>query len=135
MTHSLGEAWALDDDHRGRVGDRTAHGFCTDLVGLHVPHASEAILGCEPTELCLPSRICCGSYPATEIQLYSALPPPGARLGFAPDLGQLPNGKVESTPLSWQQLLDSGLGFGIPESEEEKVGVDWIREHAAERDR
>ena len=27
MTRSLGEAWALDDDHRGRVGDHTAHGF------------------------------------------------------------------------------------------------------------
>ena len=72
MIHSLGEAWALDDDHRDRVGDHTAHGFCTDLVGLHVPHASGAILGCEPTELCLQPRTCYGSYSATEILLYSA---------------------------------------------------------------
>ena len=69
MTHSLGEAWALDDDHRGRVGDHTAHGFCTDLVGLHVPHASGAILDCEPTGLCLLPQIYYGSYSATEILL------------------------------------------------------------------
>ena len=54
MTHSLGEAWALDDDHHDRVSDHTAHGFCTDPVDLDVPHALEVILGCEPTELCLP---------------------------------------------------------------------------------
>ena len=58
MTHSSGEAWALDDGHRGRVGDHTARGFGTDLSGTHVPHAAGAILGCEPTELCLPSQIC-----------------------------------------------------------------------------
>ena len=43
MTHSLGEAWALDDDHRDRVSDHTAHGFCTDLAGPHVPNASRAL--------------------------------------------------------------------------------------------
>ena len=73
MTHSLGEAWALDDDHRDRVGDHTARGFCTDLAGLHVPHASGAILGCEPTEPCLLQRIYYESYSVTEILLYSAL--------------------------------------------------------------
>ena len=73
MTHSSGEVWALDDGHHGRVGDHTAHGFCTDLAGLHVPHASEAILGYEPTELCLPSQICCVFCYVTEILLCSAL--------------------------------------------------------------
>ena len=84
MTHSLGEAWALDDDHRDRVGDHTAHGFCTDLVGLHVPHASGVILGCEPTELCLLPRICYGSYSATEILMCFVLLLPGVK----PDLHQ-----------------------------------------------
>ena len=64
MTHSSGEAWALDDGHRGRVGDHTAHGFSTDLAGLHVPHAAGTILGCEPTELCLAPQICYESYSA-----------------------------------------------------------------------
>ena len=45
MIHSLGEAWALDDDHRDRVGDHTAHSFCTDLVGLQVLHTSGGDLG------------------------------------------------------------------------------------------
>ena len=57
MTHYSGKVWALDGGHHGRVGDHTAHGFCTDLAGLHVPHAAGAILGCEPTELCLPLQI------------------------------------------------------------------------------
>ena len=135
MTHSLGEAWALDDDHRGRVGDHTTHGSCTDLVDLHVPHASGAIMGYGATELCLQPRICYGSYSATEIQPYSILLPPGARLGSAPDLDQLLTGRVGSTPLSGQQQLDSRSGFGIPESEEEKAVVDWTQESAAEHAR
>ena len=124
MTHSLGEAWALDDDHRDRVGDHTACGFYTDLAGLHAPHASGVISGYEPTGLCLQSRICYGSYSATEILLYSALLPHGAKLGSAPDLDQLLTGKVGSTPLSGLQLRDSGSEFGIPESEAERVDVD-----------
>ena len=104
MTHSLGEAWALDDDHRDRVGDHTAHGFCTDLAGLHVPHAAGAILGCEPTELCPLQRICCESYSATEILLYSALPLLGVKPGSASNLCQLPTGKAESTLLFGLQL-------------------------------
>jgi len=80
MIHSSGEGLALDVDHHDRIGDHTAHSFCTDHAGLHVPHASEASLGCEPTELCLPSQICCESYSATEIPLCSALPLPGATL-------------------------------------------------------
>ena len=79
MTHSLGEAWALDDDHRDRVGDHTARGFCTDHVGLHVTHASGAILGYEPTEL-YQQQICCGSYSATVIQLCFGLLLPGAMI-------------------------------------------------------
>ena len=67
MIHSLGEAWALDDDHRDRVGDHTAHGFCTDLIGLHVPHASGAILGCGPTGVYPQSRIYYESCFETEI--------------------------------------------------------------------
>ena len=58
MTHSLGEAWALDDDHHDRLGDHTTLDFCIDLVDPHVPHASEAILGYGPTELCLQQQIC-----------------------------------------------------------------------------
>ena len=103
MTHSLGEAWALDDDHRGRVGDHTAHGFCTDLADLHVPHALEAILGYEPTELCLPSQICYGSYSETVTLLCSAPPPPEAKLVSASNPYQPPTGKAESTLLfGWQ---------------------------------
>ena len=97
MTHSLGEAWVLDDDH-------TAHGFCTDPVDLHVPHALEAILGCEPTELCLPSQICYESYSETVTLLCSAPPPPGAKLGSASNPYQPPTGKAESTLLFGQQL-------------------------------
>ena len=104
MTHSMGEAWALDDDHRGRVGDHTALGFCTDLVGLHVPHASEAILGCEPTELCLPLQIYYESYSETMTLLCSAPPPPGAKPGSASNLYQPLTGKAESTLLFGQQL-------------------------------
>ena len=135
MTHSLGEAWALDDDRCDRVGDHTARGFCTDLVDLHVPHASGAILGCEPTRLCLQPWICCESYSMTEILLCSAHPRLGARPGSAPNLDQLLTGKVELTPLFGPQLQDSGLEFGIPESEVEKVDVDSIREHVAEHAR
>ena len=104
MTHSSGEAWALDDGHRGRVGDHTAPGFYTDLVGLHVPHAAGAILGCEPTELCLPSQICYESYSATEILLCFALLLPGVNPGSASNLCQLSTGKAESTLLFGLQL-------------------------------
>ena len=85
MTHFLEEAWALDGDHRDRLGDHTALGFCTDHVDLHVPHASGAILGYGPTELCLQPRICCESYSATEILLCSTHPRLGARPGSAPN--------------------------------------------------
>jgi len=104
MTHSLGEAWALDDDHRSRVGDHTAHGFRTDPVDLHVPHALEAILGCEPTELCLPLQIYYESYSETVTLLCSAPPPPGAKPGSASNPYQPPTGKAESTLLFGQQL-------------------------------
>ena len=53
MIHPLGEGWALDVDHHGRVGDHTARGSCTDHAGLHVPRASGAILGYGPTGLYL----------------------------------------------------------------------------------
>ena len=99
MTHSSEEAWALDDDHRGRVGDYTAHGFCTDLVGPHVLHASGVILGCEPTGLCLPSQTCYESYSATETLLCSALPLLGVKPGSASNLCQLLTGKAELTLL------------------------------------
>ena len=128
MTHSSEEAWALDDDRRDRVGDHTARGFCTDLAGLHSLHASGAISDYGPTGQCLPPRIYYGSYSATEILLYSALPPHGARPGSAPDLDQLLTGKVGLTPLFGPQLQDSGSEFGIPVSEAEKVVVDWTRE-------
>ena len=73
MTHSLGEEWVLDDDH-------TAHGFGTDPVDLHVPHALGAIWGCEPTELYLRLQIFCESCSATVIQLNFDLLLPGANL-------------------------------------------------------
>ena len=135
MIHSSGDGLALDVDHRDRIGDHTAHSFCTDHASLHVPHASEAILGCEPTELCLLSQICYESYSATEIPLYPTLLPHGAKPGSAPDLDQLLTRKVGLTPLFRPQLRDSGSEFGIPESEAEKVGVDWTRGYAAEHTR
>ena len=97
MTHSLGEAWVLDDD-------RTAHGSCTDPVDLHVPHALEAISGCELTELYLPSQTYYESYSETVTLLCSAPPPPGAKPGSASNPYQPPTGKVESTLLFGQQL-------------------------------
>ena len=96
MTHSLGEAWVLDDDH-------TAHGFCTDPAGAHAPHAAEAILGCEPTGLCLPSQIRYESYSATEILLCFARRLPGAKPGSASNPWQLLTGKAELTLLFRQQ--------------------------------
>ena len=86
MTHSSEEVWALGDGHRGRVGDHTARGFCTDPAGAHAPHAAEAILGYEPTGLCPPSQICYESYSATEILLCSALQLPGVKPGSASNL-------------------------------------------------
>ena len=99
MTHSSREVWALDDGHRGRVGDQTARGFCTDLAGAHVPHAVGAILGCGPTELYLPSQICYESYSATETLMCSALLQPGVKPGSASNLCQLLTGKAELTLL------------------------------------
>ena len=104
MTHSSGEVWALDDDHRGQVGDHTAHGFCTVLADLHVPHASEAILDCGPIELRLPPQICYESYSATMTLLCSALPLPRVKPGSASNLCQLLTGKAESTVLFGLQL-------------------------------
>ena len=69
MIHSSEEGWALDVDQHDQVGDHTAHGSCTAHAGLHVPHASGAIWGYEPTGLYLQLRICCESYSATAIQL------------------------------------------------------------------
>ena len=75
MIHSSEEVWALDDGHHGRVGDHTARGSAprTDPGNAHVPHAAGAILGYGPTELYLPSQICCESYYATETLLCSVL--------------------------------------------------------------
>ena len=78
MIHSLGEAWALDDDHRDRVGDHTTHGFYTDHAGHHALHASGVIWGYEPTGLYSLPRICCESCSATAIQLNSNPLLPGA---------------------------------------------------------
>ena len=80
MIHSSGEGLALDVDHHDRIGDHTAHSFCTDHAGLHVPHASEAILGYEPTGLYPLQRIDCGSCSATEKQQNSGLLLPGVTL-------------------------------------------------------
>ena len=77
MTHSSGEGLALDVD---RTGDHTAHFFCTDRAGLRVPHASGAILGYEPTGLCLRQPIYCESCSATEKQRNSGLLLPGVTL-------------------------------------------------------
>ena len=97
MTHSLGEEWVLDDDHTG-------HDSCTDPVDLHVPHALEAILGCEPTELCLPSQIYYESYSETVTLMCSTPPPPGAKPRSASNLCQLPIRKAELTQLFELQL-------------------------------
>ena len=97
MTHSLGEAWVLDDDH-------TAHGFFTDPVDLHVSHALEVILGCEQIGQCLPPQICYESYSATMTLLCSALPLPRVKPGSASNLCQLLTGKAESTLLFGPQL-------------------------------
>ena len=104
MTHSSEEVWALDDGHRGRVDDHTAHDSCIDLAGTHVPHAVEAILGCEQIGQYLPPQICYESYSATEILLYFALLLPGVKPGSASNLGQLPIGKAELTLLFGLQL-------------------------------
>ena len=106
MIHSSEEVWALDDGHHGRVGDHTARGSDphTALGDAHVPHAAGAILGCEPTELCLPPQICCGSCYETEKQLCFALLLLGAAPGFASNLFQPLIGMAESTPLFRPQL-------------------------------
>ena len=80
MIHSSGEGLALDVDHHDRIGDHTAHSFCTDHAGRHVPHASRATTGCEPTGLYLLQQIDCGSCSVTEKQRISGLPLPGATL-------------------------------------------------------
>ena len=87
MMHSLEEAWALDDDYRGRADDHTVHGL----------HAAGAILGCGPTELYPLLRICCESYSATETLLCSALLMPGARPESASNLCRPSTRKVGST--------------------------------------
>ena len=99
MTHSSEEAWALDDGHHGRVDDHTTHGSCTDLAGIHVPHAMEAISGYGQTGQYPPPQTCPESYSATEILLYSAPPLLGVKPGSASNLGQLLTGKVELTLL------------------------------------
>ena len=104
MIHSSEEVWALDDGHHGRVGDHIARGFCTDPAGAHVPHAAEAILGCEQIGQCLPPQICYESYSATEILLCFALLLPVVNPGSASNLCQLPTGKAELTPLFGLQL-------------------------------
>ena len=78
--HPLGEGWALDVDHRDRIGDHTAHGSCTDRAGLHALHASGAIWGYEPTGPYSPPRICYEScsvtatQPNSDLQLLGANP-------------------------------------------------------------
>ena len=98
MIHSSEEVWALDD------GRHIAHGFCTDLAGVHVLHAAGAILGYVLTELCLPSQTCYESYSTTEIPLSSALLLPGVKPGSASNLCQVMTGKAESTLLFGPQL-------------------------------
>ena len=124
MTHSSEEAWALDDGHRGRVGDHTARGFCTDPAGAHAPHAAEAILGYEPTGLYSQRRIDCESYCVTVTQLNSDLLLPGANPGSASSLCQPPTERAELTLIYGLQLLDSESGFDIPELVAERVDVD-----------
>ena len=77
MTLSSGEGLALDVD---RTGNHTAHFFCTDHAGLRVPHASGAILGYEPTGLCLQQWICYESCSVTEKQRNFSLLLPGVTL-------------------------------------------------------
>ena len=98
-THSLEETWALDDDRRGRVDDHTAHGSCTDLAGIHVPHAMEVVSGYGQTGQYPPPQTCYESYFVTKILLYSAPPLPGVKPGSASNLSQLLTGKVELTLL------------------------------------
>ena len=87
MMHSSEEAWALNDDCRGRADDHTVHAL----------HAAVVILGCGPTELYPLLRIWCVSYSVTETPQNSALLLLGARPGSALTLGQPLTGKVEST--------------------------------------
>ena len=94
MTHSLEEAWALDDDCRGRADDHTVHGL----------HAAGAILGYGLTGLYPLLRIFCESYSATETLQCSALLLLGARPGSASNLCRPPTVKVESTLLFGLQL-------------------------------
>ena len=94
MTHSSEEAWALDDDCRGRADDHTVH----DL------HAAGAILGCGPTELYPLLWIYCESYSATETLLCSILLLLGVRPGSASNLCRPPTRKVELTLLFGLQL-------------------------------
>ena len=99
MTHSLEEAWELDGGHRGRVDDHTAHSSCTDLAAAHVPHAAEAILGCEQIGQYLPPQICYESYSVTEILLYSVLQLLEARPGSTSNPCLPPTGKAGWTLL------------------------------------
>ena len=80
MIHSSGEGLALDVDHHDRISDHIAHCYHVDYAGPHVPHASGAILGYEPTGPCLRQRIYCESCSATEKQRNSGLLLPGATL-------------------------------------------------------
>ena len=104
MTHSSEEAWALDDSRRGRVDDHTAHGYCTNLAGTHVPHAAEAISGYGQIGQYPPPQTCYESYFVNKILLYSAPPLPGVKPGSASNLCQLLTGKAESTLLFGLQL-------------------------------
>ena len=63
-----------------------------------------AILGCEPTDLCQPPQICCGSCCETEKQLCFALLLPEAVPGSASNLFQPLIGMAESTLLYGLQL-------------------------------
>ena len=104
MTHSLEEAWALNEGHRGRVCDHTTRSTCTDPAGVHVLHAVEAILGCEPTGPCPPPQTCYESYSATRILLYFILQLLEARPGSASNPCIPPTGKARSTLLFGSRL-------------------------------
>ena len=104
MIHSSEEVWALDDGHRGRVDDHTAHGSCIDPAGAHVPHAAEAISCYGQIGQYSPPQTYYESYSATEILLCSALLLPGVKPGSASNLCQLLTGKAESTLLFGLQL-------------------------------